>query len=35
LINGIRYELIDVLPYPEVDQDYQLDDYTLQLIISD
>jgi len=34
MVNGFRYELIDVLPYPEVDQDYELDDYTLQLIIS-
>ena len=35
LVNGLRYELIDVLPYPQVDKDYQLDDYILQLIISD
>ena len=35
VINGLRYELIDLLPYPEVDMDYQLDDYTLQLLISD
>jgi len=34
MVNGFRYELIEILPYPEVDQDYQLDDYTLQLIIS-
>ena len=35
VLNGLRYELIDVLPYPEVDKDYSLDDYTLQLLISD
>jgi len=35
LVNGIRYELINVLPYPEIDKDYSLDDYTLQLHISD
>jgi hypothetical protein len=35
VVNGIRYELIDLLPYPEVDKDYQLEDYTLQLRITD
>ena len=35
VINGLLYELIDLLPYPEVDKDYQLEDYTLQLLISD
>jgi hypothetical protein len=35
LINGIRYELIDLLPYPEEGKDYSLEDYTLQLLISD
>lgn len=35
VINGLRYELIDLLPYPEVDKDYSLDDYTLHLLISD
>jgi len=35
VINGIRYELIDLLPYPVVDKDYQLDDYILQILISD
>jgi len=35
VINGIRFELIDVLPYPEVGMDYQLDDYILQIHISD
>ena len=35
LVNGIRYELIDLLPYPEVGKDYSLDDYILQLKISD
>lgn len=34
-INGIRFELSDVLPYPEVDKDYQLEDYILQIHISD
>ena len=34
LVNGFHYELIDVLPYPQVDKDYQLNDYILQLIIS-
>ena len=35
LVNGLRFELIDLLPYPEVKRDYQLDDYTLHLLISD
>ncbi len=35
IVNGLRYELIEVLPYPVLDKDYQLDDYTLQLLISD
>jgi len=35
VVNGIRYELIDLLPYPEVGKDYQLDDYTVQLLITD
>lgn len=35
VVNGLHYELIDVLPYPHVDKDYQLDDYILQLVISD
>ena len=34
-VNGIHYELIDMLPYPVIDKDYQLDDYILQLQISD
>jgi hypothetical protein len=34
-INGLHYTLIDLLPYPEVGKDYQLEDYTLQLLISD
>lgn len=34
-VYGIRYELIDLLPYPEVDKDYQLDDYILKMRISD
>jgi hypothetical protein len=35
IVNGLRFELIDLLPYPEVGKDYVLDDYILQLIISD
>jgi len=35
VINGIRYELIDLLPYPEVGKEYQLEDYILQLLITD
>jgi len=35
VINGIRYELIDLLPYPELGKDYQPDDYILQLLITD
>jgi hypothetical protein len=34
-VNGLHYELIDLLPYPEVDKEYTPDDYTLQLLISD
>jgi hypothetical protein len=35
VVNGLRYELIDVLPYPEMDKEYQPDDYILQMHISD
>jgi len=35
IVNGLRFELIEVLPYPMVDKEYQLDDYILQLYISD
>jgi len=35
VVNGIRYELIDLLPYPELDKDYQLNDYTVQVLITD
>jgi len=35
VVNGLHFELIDVLPYPEVDVDYSLDDIILQLKISD
>ena len=34
VVNGLHYELIDILPYPKIGKDYQLDDYILQLIIS-
>ena len=33
-VNGIRFELIDMLPYPVVDKDYQLDDNILQILVS-
>ncbi len=33
-VNGIRFELIDMLPYPIVNKDYQLDDYILQILVS-
>jgi hypothetical protein len=35
VVNGIRFELIDMLPYPEVDKDYSLDDYLLHILVSD
>jgi len=35
IVNGLHFEFIDLLPYPEVDVDYSLDDYILQLKISD
>lgn len=35
VINGIHYELIDLLPYPELGKDYTLDDYTVQLLVTD
>jgi hypothetical protein len=35
LVGGLRYELIDLLPYPEIGKDYSLDDYTVQVLISD
>lgn len=35
VVNGLHFELVDMLPYPEVDKDYQLEDYILQLRISD
>ena len=35
VVKDIRFELIDLFPYPEVDKDYQLDDYILQIHISD
>ena len=34
-VYSIRYELIDLLPYPDVDKDYSLDDFILHLKISD
>lgn len=35
MVDGIRYELIDLLPYPEIDKSYQEEDYILRLFISD
>jgi hypothetical protein len=35
LVNGLHYELINVLPYPEINKDYALEDYELLLYISD
>ena len=35
VVKGLRFELVDMLPYPEVDKDYQREDYILQLLISD
>ncbi len=35
IVNGLHFEFIDLLPYPEVDVEYSLDDYILQLKISD
>ena len=35
LVGGLRYELVDLLPYPEIGKDHSLDDYTLQVLISD
>ena len=35
MVNGLRFELVDMLPYPQVDKDYQLDDYILEMNISD
>jgi hypothetical protein len=32
-INDLRYKLIDLLPYPELDTVRDLDDYIIQLII--
>ena len=32
-INGMRYKLLDLLPYPELDVDRYLDDYTILLIV--
>jgi len=35
IVNGLRFELIDVLPYPEINKDYSPEDYQLLLYISD
>lgn len=35
VVNGLRFTLVDMLPYPQVDKNYQLDDYILQMNISD
>lgn len=35
LISGLRYELIDIFPYPESNKEYSLEDYSVHLHISD
>jgi hypothetical protein len=35
VVNGLHYELIDILPHREIGMDYTLDDIILQLKISD
>lgn len=35
VVLDLRFELMDILPYPELGKDYQLDDYTVQMIITD
>jgi hypothetical protein len=32
-INDLRYKLLDLIPYPELDVDRNIEDYTIQLII--
>ncbi len=32
-INDLRYKLVDLLPYPELDMDINLNDYTILLIV--
>lgn len=34
VIDGLKYELTDLLPYPEVDQEYQLEDARVFMRIS-
>ena len=34
VVDGLRYELIDLLPYPEINKDYSPDEYELLLYIS-
>ena len=35
VINGLHYELMGILPYPHSDKEYQLEDYKVQVLISD
>lgn len=35
VIHGVKYELTDLLPYPEVEQEYQLEDARIYILISD
>ena len=35
LLDGIRYEFIDLFPYPEIDRNYREEDYILRFLISD
>jgi hypothetical protein len=35
VVDGLRYDLINVLPYPEINKNYSPDEYELILYISD
>jgi hypothetical protein len=35
VIHGLRYELIDLEPYPDIDVDYPQEQYTATVLISD
>jgi hypothetical protein len=35
LVDGLNYELTDLLPYPEVGMDYELEDVRVLLLITD
>jgi hypothetical protein len=34
IINGFRYKLIDVLPYPQAGVEYQISDYSIEIIVA-